>query len=81
MANVRFKGEWLARDFEGEDDLDIILNSFVKGYGVEKWNDPAKAWPTYGLYKVGDEGRVALGTFAHPDELIAMLKLILASEE
>lgn len=88
---IQFKGDWLMKDFDfgfedeakDESAAEVILRGMSKGYGIEKWHDPQKAWPTYGLWRaVGpNKGRVSIGTFAHPEELIAMLKLILASEE
>jgi hypothetical protein len=74
------KGDWLAEDFE--DAVPIIWNASTYGYGVDKWTDIANWLPKYGLWRLGsDQGKVAVGTFDSPQEVVAILKLILANEE
>lgn len=73
---------WGDKDSVTQEALELSLVAMVKGYGFEKIHRVDWAWPKYGLWRaVGpNQGKVSIGTFDSKEELVAMLKLILASE-
>jgi len=82
MAITReLKGEWLTLTFE--DNLSIIWRAFAGGYGIDRWTSPNLYDYQYGVWKQPTPGgrKEKVGVFDTPEEVVAMLKLILASEE
>ena len=81
MAIAKHNGDWLAEDFD--DAVPVIWNASTYGYGVDRLDDPLRWGFTYGIWKrIGpNQGKVPVGTFDSPQEVVAMIKLILASEE
>ena len=75
------KGDWLAMTFE--DNLDEVWAAFYKGFGVERWHNPGLYDYQYGVWRIvgPNQGKVKVGVFDTPQEVVAMLKLLLASEE
>lgn len=74
-----FKGDWLALTFE--DDLYTIWCALAEGYGVDRWHSPNLYDYQYGVWKRCGGSKVKVGVFDTPEEVVAMIKLILASEE
>jgi hypothetical protein len=79
-AVAEYKGDWLALTFE--DNLSILWSAFAGGYGVDRWTSPNLYEYQYGVWKAGNNNaKIKIGVFDTPEEVVAMLKLILASEE
>jgi len=79
-AVAEYKGDWLALTFE--DNLSILWSAFAGGYGVDRWENHNLYDYQYGVWKAGnDNAKIKIGVFDTPEEVVAMLKLILASEE
>lgn len=78
---ITHNGDWMAEDFG--DELHPLLQSFGRGFALARWNDPMHWGYRYGLSRVvgPNRGKVPIGVFDSPQEVIAMIKLILASEE
>lgn len=78
---AEYKDDWLARTFD--DDLYTIWCALAEGYGIDRWSSPNLYDYQYGIWRqVGpNKGKVKVGVFDTPEEVVAMLKLILASEE
>lgn len=81
IAKRQHIGDWLADDFE--DAVPIIWNASTYGYGVDRWDDWDRYMPKYDLWRrVGpNQGKVAVGTFDSPQEVVAILKILLANHE
>lgn len=78
---VTHKGDWITKTFE--DDMDVIWKAMLKGYGVDRMNNNPLYDHQYGVWKASapnSMGRVAIGIFNTPEEVVAMLRLLLASE-
>lgn len=73
---------WGDKDSVTQEAIGLSLTAMSKGYGFEKISDPMQYEPKYGMYRVigPNRGKVAVGVFDSKEELVAMLKLILASE-
>ena len=78
MAYARFNGDWMADDFE---DIGFIWHASTYGYSIARWGDALHWGHKYGVYRSIGDGKVPIGVFDSPQEVVAMLKLILASEE
>lgn len=78
---ITHNSDWMADDFG--DAVSTIWNASTYGYGVVRWDDPMHLGYRYGLSRVvgPNQGKVPIGVFDTPQEVIAMVKLILASEE
>lgn len=81
---ITHNGDWLADDFG--DGVVAVWNASTYGYGVERWHDYMTCTYKYGLWRrcrPSDprSAKERVGVFDSPEEVIAMLKLILASEE
>lgn len=75
---VTHKGDWIHKTFE--DDIDVIWRAMLKGYGVDRMNSQLLYDHQYGIWRSVEQSRVPIGTFNTPEEVVAMLKLLLASE-
>lgn len=80
-STAQHKGDWLAEEFE--DSVSVIWNASTYGYGVDRWDDTTTWRPKYGLWRrVGpNQGRVVIGVVDSPEEVVAMLRLLIASGE
>jgi hypothetical protein len=79
MAYAHFNGDWMAEDFE--DAIEFIWHTSTYGYNIARWDDALHWGHKYGVYRDVDGARKVIGVFNSPQEVVAMLKLILASEE
>jgi hypothetical protein len=81
MAYARFNGDWMADDFP--EDIEFIWHASTYGYSIARWDDINHWDHRYGVYRFTGKGqpKKAIGVFDSPQEVVAMLKLILASEE
>lgn len=77
-----------ARDiiFVGFTELEheiVVWEAITRGYGIERWHSPDMYGYKYGLWRaVGpNQGKVPVGVFDTPEEVVAILKLIFASTE
>ncbi len=68
---------------EFANDYNILFDAFQRGYGIERWHSPDMYGYKYGLWRaVGpNQGKVPVGVFDTPEEVVAILKLIFASTE
>jgi hypothetical protein len=79
MAYARFNGDWMADDFG--DAIEFIWHASAHGYSIARWDDINHWSHKYGVYRNVEDTKIAIGVFDSPQEVVAMLKLILASEE
>lgn len=78
---VHHKGDWIYATFG--DDVTVLWNASTYGYGVDKQIDQMWQEPKYGIWRrVGpNQGRVVIGVVDSPEEVVAMLRLLIASGE
>lgn len=67
---------------EFRTQAEVLLRAWQLGYGVDRWSRPELYEFQYGVYKtMGPNRRVSMGVFDTPEEVVGMLKLLLATAE